>query len=167
MTSVERVVEYAELESEAPWETDVQPPRDWPTRGGITFDRVNFSYSASEPLVLKNLTVVFKPREKVLIFILTCACLLVSREHGSASYGANVKGGVVLLFYVALFSNQLLKGPCIMLLNLQNYTICDSWNTYHVIKTVQVDPFVPNLHFHLREDDNYLFTVRQMRGRGC
>ncbi|XP_056895808.1 ATP-binding cassette sub-family C member 4-like isoform X2 [Takifugu flavidus] len=65
MTSVERVVEYAELESEAPWETDVRPPYDWPTRGCITFDRVNFSHGSSEPLVLKNLSVVFKPREKV------------------------------------------------------------------------------------------------------
>ncbi|XP_063352993.1 ATP-binding cassette sub-family C member 4-like isoform X3 [Pelmatolapia mariae] len=65
MTSVERVVEYAELESEAPWETDKQPPSDWPKAGCITFDRVNFSYSASEPLVLKNLSLVFKSREKV------------------------------------------------------------------------------------------------------
>ncbi|XP_037646450.1 multidrug resistance-associated protein 4-like isoform X3 [Sebastes umbrosus] len=65
MTSVERVVEYAELESEAPWETDKQPPHDWPKAGSITFDRVNFSYSASERLVLKNLTVVFTSREKV------------------------------------------------------------------------------------------------------
>ncbi|KAM4559458.1 ATP-binding cassette sub-family C member 4-like isoform 1-T1 [Odontesthes bonariensis] len=65
MTSVERVVEYAELESEAPWETDKQPPDDWPQTGSITFDRVDFSYSASEPLVLKNLSVVFASREKV------------------------------------------------------------------------------------------------------
>ncbi|XP_039674707.1 multidrug resistance-associated protein 4-like isoform X3 [Perca fluviatilis] len=65
MTSVERVVEYAELESEAPWETDKQPPHDWPKAGAITFDGVNFSYSASERLVLKNLTVVFTSREKV------------------------------------------------------------------------------------------------------
>uniref|UniRef100_A0AAX7UNR1 Multidrug resistance-associated protein 4 n=1 Tax=Astatotilapia calliptera TaxID=8154 RepID=A0AAX7UNR1_ASTCA len=65
MTSVERVVEYAELESEASWETDKQPPSDWPKAGCITFDRVNFSYSASEPLVLKNLSLVFKSREKV------------------------------------------------------------------------------------------------------
>ncbi|KAM9851263.1 ATP-binding cassette sub-family C member 4-like [Aulostomus maculatus] len=65
MTSVERVVEYAELESEAPWETDKKPPHDWPKSGSITFDRVSFSYSASGPLVLKNLTVVFTSREKV------------------------------------------------------------------------------------------------------
>lgn len=46
-----------------------------------------------------------------------------------------------------------------MLLNLEDYTICDSWNTYHVIKTVQVDPFVPNLHFELPDGDNCLFTI--------
>lgn len=53
-----------------------------------------------------------------------------------------------------------------MLLNLQDYTICDSWNTYHVIKTVQVDPFVSNLHFELPDGDNCLFTIRERRGRG-
>ncbi|KAM8856472.1 ATP-binding cassette sub-family C member 4-like isoform 2-T2 [Spinachia spinachia] len=65
MTSVERVVEYAELESEAPWETDKQPPNDWPKTGCITFDRVNFSHSANDRLVLKNLTVIIASREKV------------------------------------------------------------------------------------------------------
>uniref|UniRef100_A0A3B3BJB3 Multidrug resistance-associated protein 4 n=1 Tax=Oryzias melastigma TaxID=30732 RepID=A0A3B3BJB3_ORYME len=65
MTSVERVVEYAELESEAPWDTDFQPPDEWPQTGTITFDRVNFSYGASEPLVLKDLSVTFASREKV------------------------------------------------------------------------------------------------------
>uniref|UniRef100_A0A3B3WBR7 ATP binding cassette subfamily C member 4 n=1 Tax=Poecilia mexicana TaxID=48701 RepID=A0A3B3WBR7_9TELE len=65
MTSVERVVEYAELESEAPWETDKRPPGDWPQKGSITFDSVSFSYSDSSPLVLKNLSFVFTSREKV------------------------------------------------------------------------------------------------------
>ncbi|XP_061735042.1 ATP-binding cassette sub-family C member 4-like isoform X3 [Nerophis ophidion] len=65
MTSVERLVEYTELKSEAAWETDTMPPPDWPTGGFITFDSVNFSYSANDPLVLKNLTLVFTSREKV------------------------------------------------------------------------------------------------------
>ncbi|XP_033843200.1 ATP-binding cassette sub-family C member 4-like isoform X1 [Periophthalmus magnuspinnatus] len=65
MTSVERVVEYAKLESEASWETDTQPPCDWPKTGSITFDKVNFSYSPSKPLVLKNLNITFSSREKV------------------------------------------------------------------------------------------------------
>ncbi|CAB1328550.1 unnamed protein product [Coregonus sp. 'balchen'] len=65
MTSVERVVEYTELESEAPWETDKRPPPDWPRHGFITFDQVNFSYYADSPVVLKNMTAVFRSREKV------------------------------------------------------------------------------------------------------
>uniref|UniRef100_A0A8C5BKD1 Multidrug resistance-associated protein 4-like n=1 Tax=Gadus morhua TaxID=8049 RepID=A0A8C5BKD1_GADMO len=65
MTSVERVVEYTQLESEGAWETNTQPPPDWPANGSITFDRVNFSYSSQEPLVLKNLNVVISSREKV------------------------------------------------------------------------------------------------------
>lgn len=77
MTSVERVVEYAELESEAAWETDKQPPHDWPLTGSIIFDRVNFSYNPSEPLVLKNLTVTFSSREKVSICY--CACVVVHK----------------------------------------------------------------------------------------
>lgn len=65
MTSVERVVEYTELESEAPWETQKRPPPDWPRRGHITFEQVNFSYSKDGPLVLKNITATIKPKEKV------------------------------------------------------------------------------------------------------
>ncbi|XP_036396882.1 multidrug resistance-associated protein 4 [Megalops cyprinoides] len=65
MTSVERVVEYTELESEAPWETQKRPPAEWPTQGFITFDRVNFAYSADGPVVLKNMKAVFRSKEKV------------------------------------------------------------------------------------------------------
>uniref|UniRef100_A0A672S3A0 Cystic fibrosis transmembrane conductance regulator n=1 Tax=Sinocyclocheilus grahami TaxID=75366 RepID=A0A672S3A0_SINGR len=65
MTSVERVVEYTELESEAPWETQKRPSPDWPNRGLITFDRVNFSYSSDGPVILKNISAMFRPREKV------------------------------------------------------------------------------------------------------
>ncbi|XP_054480100.1 ATP-binding cassette sub-family C member 4-like [Anoplopoma fimbria] len=65
MTSVERVMEYTELESEAPWETQKRPPPDWPNKGLVTFDGVSFSYSSDGPPVLKNLTAMFRPREKV------------------------------------------------------------------------------------------------------
>uniref|UniRef100_A0A3Q2W5N1 Cystic fibrosis transmembrane conductance regulator n=1 Tax=Haplochromis burtoni TaxID=8153 RepID=A0A3Q2W5N1_HAPBU len=65
MTSVERVVEYTKLESEAPWETQKRPPPDWPSKGLVTFDQVNFSYSADGPQVLHNLKAMFRPQEKV------------------------------------------------------------------------------------------------------
>ncbi|XP_076004914.1 ATP-binding cassette sub-family C member 4-like isoform X1 [Genypterus blacodes] len=65
MTSVERVMEYTELESEAPWETNKRPPPDWPSQGLVTFDQVSFSYSPDGPLVLQNLKAMFRPKEKV------------------------------------------------------------------------------------------------------
>ncbi|XP_047210875.1 multidrug resistance-associated protein 4 isoform X1 [Girardinichthys multiradiatus] len=65
MTSVERMVEYTELESEAPWETQKRPPSDWPSKGLVTFDHVSFSYSDDSPKVLHSLQAMFKPKEKV------------------------------------------------------------------------------------------------------
>ncbi|KAK7893418.1 hypothetical protein WMY93_022570 [Mugilogobius chulae] len=65
MTSVERLVEYTKLESEAPWETNKKPPPDWPNKGLVTFDEVSFSYSSEGPVVLHKLKAMFRPREKV------------------------------------------------------------------------------------------------------
>ncbi|XP_053272848.1 ATP-binding cassette sub-family C member 4 [Pleuronectes platessa] len=65
MTSVERAMEYTELESEAPWETEKRPPPDWPQKGLVTFDQVSFSYGGDGPKVLQDLKVMFRPKEKV------------------------------------------------------------------------------------------------------
>ncbi|XP_039649399.1 multidrug resistance-associated protein 4-like isoform X1 [Perca fluviatilis] len=65
MTSVERVVEYTELESEAPWTTQKRPPPDWPNKGLVNFNHVNFSYSSDGPPVLKDISTTFQPNEKV------------------------------------------------------------------------------------------------------
>ncbi|MGH0173276.1 UNVERIFIED_CONTAM: hypothetical protein FKN15_064827 [Acipenser sinensis] len=65
MTSVERVLDYTELESEAPWVTECRPPPDWPRHGVIVFEGVNFAYSHDGPHVLKNMHAVFRSKEKV------------------------------------------------------------------------------------------------------
>lgn len=65
MTSVERVVEYAELKSEAPWVAQQRPPAGWPGEGQVTFDKVNFSYSDDSPPVLKDISVTLQAKEKV------------------------------------------------------------------------------------------------------
>uniref|UniRef100_A0A5F4WLL8 Multidrug resistance-associated protein 4 n=1 Tax=Callithrix jacchus TaxID=9483 RepID=A0A5F4WLL8_CALJA len=65
MISVERVIEYTDLEKEAPWEYQKRPPPAWPHEGVIIFDNVNFMYSLDGPLVLKHLTALIKSREKV------------------------------------------------------------------------------------------------------
>lgn len=65
MTSVERVVEYTEVKSEAPWKSQQEPPSDWPNKGQVTFNRVNLSYSPNGPLVLKDISFTLQPGEKV------------------------------------------------------------------------------------------------------
>ncbi|KAM6178581.1 ATP-binding cassette sub-family C member 4 isoform 2-T2 [Rhynchocyon petersi] len=65
MISVERVIEYTNLDKEAPWECQKRPPPTWPHEGVIVFDNVNFTYSLDGPLVLKHLTALIKSREKV------------------------------------------------------------------------------------------------------
>uniref|UniRef100_A0A8C3DGF8 Multidrug resistance-associated protein 4 n=1 Tax=Corvus moneduloides TaxID=1196302 RepID=A0A8C3DGF8_CORMO len=65
MISVERAMEYTELEKEAPWETNKHPPTEWPNQGMIAFENVNFTYSLDGPLVLRHLSVLIKPKEKV------------------------------------------------------------------------------------------------------
>ncbi|XP_060989227.1 ATP-binding cassette sub-family C member 4-like isoform X6 [Dama dama] len=55
MISVERGIEYTDLEKEAPWELEYRPPPLWPTNGMISFSSVNFRYNLDSPLVLRNL----------------------------------------------------------------------------------------------------------------
>ncbi|XP_025833020.1 probable multidrug resistance-associated protein lethal(2)03659 [Agrilus planipennis] len=64
MTSVERVVEYTQIETE-PERTEVIPPPVWPENGNIQFKSVFLKYSSRSPYVLKNLNFTINPQEKV------------------------------------------------------------------------------------------------------
>ncbi|XP_060989039.1 ATP-binding cassette sub-family C member 4-like [Dama dama] len=64
MISVERVIEYTDLEKEAPWELEYHPPPFWPNNGEIYFNSVNFRYKSDSPLVLRNLETSIYSREK-------------------------------------------------------------------------------------------------------
>ena len=65
MISVERGIEYTDLEKEAPWEYEYRPPPSWPQSGAIHFSNMNFRYSLDGPLVLKNVGMYIGTREKV------------------------------------------------------------------------------------------------------
>ncbi|XP_037030671.1 probable multidrug resistance-associated protein lethal(2)03659 [Bradysia coprophila] len=67
MTSVERVMEYADLKSEAALESEpkYRPSLNWPCDGEIIFNDLNFKYSENGEFVLKNLNLRIQPREKV------------------------------------------------------------------------------------------------------
>ncbi|KAL6264110.1 hypothetical protein P5V15_004188 [Pogonomyrmex californicus] len=67
MTSVERVLQFTELEKEGPFESNStdKPSSNWPSKGEIKFDRVYLRYSESEPPVLKSLDFIIKPGMKI------------------------------------------------------------------------------------------------------
>ncbi|XP_060681943.1 multidrug resistance-associated protein 4 isoform X2 [Hemiscyllium ocellatum] len=65
MTSVERVLDYTELESEAPWESHKPLPDGWPHHGAIVFKNVNFGYSPDCEPILQDLNLAIKSKEKI------------------------------------------------------------------------------------------------------
>lgn len=66
IVSVERVLEYANLPSEAP---DVifkkRPQISWPSQGGVQFKDYSTRYREGLDLVLKNINLQIKPHEKI------------------------------------------------------------------------------------------------------
>ncbi|XP_011882343.1 PREDICTED: probable multidrug resistance-associated protein lethal(2)03659 isoform X3 [Vollenhovia emeryi] len=67
MTSVERIMQFTELEKEGPFESNPtdKPSSNWPSKGEIQFDRVYLRYSESEPPVLKSLSFIIEPGAKI------------------------------------------------------------------------------------------------------
>ncbi|KDR22129.1 probable multidrug resistance-associated protein lethal(2)03659 [Zootermopsis nevadensis] len=67
MTSVERVLEFTDVEQEPPLTSppDKQPPESWPSEGAITFERLYLKYPNTESLVLKGLSFAIEAKEKV------------------------------------------------------------------------------------------------------
>lgn len=75
MTSVERVLQYTQLEKEGPFESDLgkKPPKEWPSHGLLEFKQVYLRYSPSDMPVLKNLTFKIKPGQKVIHSVTICS----------------------------------------------------------------------------------------------
>ncbi|XP_032663383.1 multidrug resistance-associated protein 4-like isoform X2 [Odontomachus brunneus] len=67
MTSVERILQFTELEKEGPFESNPtdKPSSNWPSKGEIKFDRVVLRYSESEPPILKSLSFIIEPGMKI------------------------------------------------------------------------------------------------------
>ncbi|XP_073944725.1 probable multidrug resistance-associated protein lethal(2)03659 isoform X2 [Choristoneura fumiferana] len=67
MTSVERIDEYSKIESEPPLQSPEgkRPPPSWPAEGRVEFRHMSLYYAPGEPPVLRDLSLIILPREKV------------------------------------------------------------------------------------------------------
>ncbi|OJA12951.1 hypothetical protein AZE42_07484 [Rhizopogon vesiculosus] len=67
VVSVERIVHYAkDLEPEAPYEIpENKPPSEWPTAGEVEFREYSARYRPELDLVLKDISMTIKPKEKI------------------------------------------------------------------------------------------------------
>lgn len=76
MTSVERVIEYANLTSERSLETDNKSlnkmPKQWPQRGLIKFNNVSLKYSDTSEYILHNMNFVLNERVYLRAFMIRC-----------------------------------------------------------------------------------------------
>ncbi|KAK6454241.1 P-loop containing nucleoside triphosphate hydrolase protein [Scheffersomyces xylosifermentans] len=66
IVSVERIMEYSRLTPEAPEIIeDHRPPQEWPQQGEIKFNNFSAKYRPELDVVLKNINLHIKPREKI------------------------------------------------------------------------------------------------------
>lgn len=65
MTSVERVMEYVDLEAEPPLETKNKSLDNWPNKGSIQFSNLSMRYSEHSNTILKSINLSIQPGEKV------------------------------------------------------------------------------------------------------
>ena len=63
--AVERVLEYRDLEPEKEPKKPLQVSDDWPSKGCIEFKNVVYKYFAEAEPVLRELSFVIKPKEKI------------------------------------------------------------------------------------------------------
>ncbi|KAF9586129.1 hypothetical protein BGW38_009399 [Lunasporangiospora selenospora] len=65
LVSMERVVEYMDLDTEAPEHTSVKLPEAWPNRGQVRFCNYSTRYREGLDLVLKNISIDVQPGQKI------------------------------------------------------------------------------------------------------
>jgi ABC-type multidrug transport system fused ATPase/permease subunit len=65
MTSVERIIEYTNINGENLKEDAKKDDKNWPSEGKIEFENVSYAYDDNLPNVLQNITLKINSKEKI------------------------------------------------------------------------------------------------------
>ena len=65
MTSVERVVKHSQIEQEPGYQNHRQPPEHWPQYGQVQIKDLELVYYHGGPKILKGITFIINPQEKI------------------------------------------------------------------------------------------------------
>ena len=65
MTSVERIIEYTQLQSEHSLKRVKKSPLDWPNKGQIIYKNVSLKYDPNLPEVLRDISLNISPGQKI------------------------------------------------------------------------------------------------------
>ena len=66
IVSVERIMEYSNNKTEAEWVDKANPPpQEWPDKGAVEFSDYAARYRPGLELIIKNITTVINPQEKI------------------------------------------------------------------------------------------------------
>jgi ABC-type multidrug transport system fused ATPase/permease subunit len=65
LNGYQRVMQYVTLPSEPAATKDGKPPPNWPTGGNVVVNNLSVKYNADGPMILSNISLSLKPKERV------------------------------------------------------------------------------------------------------
>lgn len=176
LTSVERVLEYTQLEREHPLETTPEnaPPSGWPSKGKILFDRMYLRYAPDADPVLKNLNIQIIPTEKVGIVgrtgagkssLISALFRLAPIEGDVIIDGINTAtvGLKDLRRKISIIPQEPVLFSASMRYNLDPFTEFDDQKLWAVLEEVELKDKINSLDFMVTEGgSNFSLGERQL-----
>ena len=178
MTSVQRVMTYAQLASEPGYSTGNDPPGKWPTRGRIQFKDTSLRYHSKGPNVLQNLSFCIESGEKIGIVGRTGAgkssligALMRMPEHEGDIFIDDVSVGELNIKKSRAAVSVIFQNPFLftgsLRFNLDPYEKHKDCEVWEALESVQLKPLIEaeigQLYCHVTENGcNFSLGERQL-----
>ncbi|XP_030759733.1 multidrug resistance-associated protein 4-like [Sitophilus oryzae] len=176
LTSVERVLQYTQLENEGPFETpsDRKPKGTWPKAGKIEFRQMSLIYVQGEPPVLKELDFEILPGEKIGIVgrtgagkssLISALFRLAPIEGQIIIDGIDTKtlGLNDLRKKISIIPQEPVLFSATLRYNLDPFNEFDDKLLWNVLEEVELKDLVNNLDFQVSEGGgNFSLGQRQL-----